>query len=83
MTPGFDVSHISGGSQVVNVDGRTWIWRWCTRPDILVGPNRYYQHRFVNFTSNGKVDRISAPFYFHDRQIEFAAGLAYFPDKSS
>jgi hypothetical protein len=24
---------------------------------------------------------MSMPFYFHDKQIEFAAGLAYFPDK--
>jgi hypothetical protein len=25
--------------------------------------------------------RLSPPFVFHDKQIEFAAGLAYFPDE--
>jgi glycosyltransferase involved in cell wall biosynthesis len=76
--PGFDVSHISGGSQVVQVDERTWLALVHEAGFIPGRPNRYYQHRFVSFWPHGGVDRISAPFFFHDRQIEFAAGLAVF-----
>jgi glycosyltransferase involved in cell wall biosynthesis len=78
--PGFDVSHISGGSQVVKVDDRTDCWLALVHEagTIPGRPNRYYQHRFVIFHADGRVDRISLPFFFHDRQIEFAAGMAYF-----
>ena len=76
--PGFDVSHISGGSQVVHVDDRTWLALVHEARTIPGRPNRYYQHRFVTFHADGRVDRISPPFFFHDRQIEFSAGLAYF-----
>lgn len=79
--PDFDVDHISGGSQVVQLDERTWIALVHEVGFIPNRPNRFYQHRFVSFRVDGRVDRISAPFVFHDKQIEFAAGLAYFPQK--
>jgi glycosyltransferase involved in cell wall biosynthesis len=79
--PGLDVSTISGGSQVVQVDEHTWLAVVHEARTIPGRPNRYYQHRFVCFRSNGRVDRISAPFYFHDKQIEFCAGLAVFGKK--
>jgi glycosyltransferase involved in cell wall biosynthesis len=79
--PGFDVSCISGGSQVVQVDERTWLAVVHEAGFIPGRDNRFYQHRFVAFWSNGRVDRISAPFFFHDRQIEFCAGLAVFDKK--
>jgi glycosyltransferase involved in cell wall biosynthesis len=75
---GVDVSRISGGSQVVYVDERSWlavVHEACYIPGHV---NRFYQHRFVTFWTNGRVDCISAPFFFHDRQIEFCAGLAVF-----
>jgi glycosyltransferase involved in cell wall biosynthesis len=75
---GLDVSRISGGSQVVQLDERTWIALVHEACSIPGRYNRYYQHRFVSFWPDGRVDRISAPFFFHDRQIEFAAGLAVF-----
>jgi glycosyltransferase involved in cell wall biosynthesis len=74
----FDVSHISGGSQVVKVDDRLWLALVHEARTIPDRSNRYYQHRFVVFLSDGRIERISPPFFFHDRQIEFAAGLAYF-----
>jgi hypothetical protein len=74
----FDVSRISGGSQVVQVDERTWLAVVHEAAVIPGRPNRFYQHRFVTFWPYGKVDRISPPFFFHDRQIEFCAGLAVF-----
>jgi glycosyltransferase involved in cell wall biosynthesis len=79
--PGFDVSRISGGSQVVQADERTWLAIVHEAGFIPGRSNRFYQHRFVVFRPNGRVDRISAPFFFHDRQIEFCAGLAVFGKK--
>lgn len=82
-----NVGHISGGSQVIQIDERIWIALVHEARSIPGRPhNRYYQHRFVSFLSpNGGVDCgvdwISPPFCFHDRQIEFAAGLALFGDK--
>jgi len=75
--PAFDANHISGGSQVVQLDARTWVALVHEARHIPGRPhNRYYQHRFVSFKPYGGVDKISQPFFFHDRQIEFAAGLA-------
>lgn len=77
---GVDVNHISGGSQVIDVDG---VWLALVH-EARVTPGhsiRYYQHRFVVFDDEGRCLRISLPFCFHDRQIEFAAGLAYFSEK--
>lgn len=76
--PGFDVSRISGGSQVVKIDERTWLAVVHEAGVIPGRSNRFYQHRFVAFWANGQVDRVSPPFFFHDRQIEFCAGLAVF-----
>ena len=70
--PGLDVSAISGGSQVVEIDERTWLAVVHEARTIPGRSTRYYQHRFVSFFPHGRVDRISAPFFFHDRQIEFA-----------
>jgi glycosyltransferase involved in cell wall biosynthesis len=76
----WNVGHISGGSQVVKVD-RHWLAIVHEARQIPGRPNRYYQHRFVIWDHHKRVERISEPFFFFDRQIEFAAGLAYFPEK--
>jgi predicted GH43/DUF377 family glycosyl hydrolase len=75
-----DVGHVSGGSQVVDVDGN---WLALVHEARLIPGHsiRHYQHRFVVFDDEGRLLRWSLPFCFHDRQIEFAAGLSYFPDK--
>jgi glycosyltransferase involved in cell wall biosynthesis len=70
--------HISGGSQVVKIDERTNLALVHEARTVPGRSNRYYQHRFVVLRPSGLVERISAPFFFHDRQIEFAAGLAVF-----
>ena len=41
---------------------------------------RTYWHRFVWFDADLMVRRLSLPFVFLDRQIEFCAGLAYHPN---
>jgi tetratricopeptide (TPR) repeat protein len=41
---------------------------------------RTYWHRFAWFNHDGELRRLSLPFVFLDRQIEFCAGLSYHPD---
>ena len=82
--PKFDVGHISGGSQVVTVKTHLVTHYLALVHEARTIPgsvNRYYQHRFVELDKDGKLLMISPPFCFHDKQIEFAAGLAYLPDK--
>jgi hypothetical protein len=77
---GFDASQISGGSQVIEADG-VYLSLVHEARTIPGRPNRYYAHRFVRYAVDGAVTGMSMPFYFHDKQIEFAAGLAYFPER--
>jgi glycosyltransferase involved in cell wall biosynthesis len=79
--PKIDPSRISGGSQVIKAEGINIAL--VHEANFIPGRphNRFYQHRFVTFADDGGMLRISRPFYFHDRQIEFAAGLAYIPEK--
>jgi hypothetical protein len=76
----YATGHISGGSQVIEAEG-VYLALVHEAGTIPGRPNRYYQHRFVIFEEDGRLARISPPFVFFDRQIEFAAGLAYFPAK--
>lgn len=50
--------------------------------EAVNGPDgkRTYWHRFAWFTNEGELRRLSLPFVFYDRQIEFCAGLAKHPD---
>jgi glycosyltransferase involved in cell wall biosynthesis len=77
---GFDASQISGGSQVIEADG-VYLSLVHEARTIPGRPNRYYAHRFVRYAVDGAVTGMSMPFYFHDKQIEFAAGLSYFPER--
>lgn len=76
----WDVGCISGSSQVVDV-GEYHLAIVHEAGAIPGRNNRYYRHRFALFRKDKNLHALSAPFYFHDKQIEFAAGLAYFPDK--
>ena len=40
---------------------------------------RYYAHRFVFYDVDLAVVKISKPFVFHDKGIEFAAGMCIHP----
>jgi len=79
--PQWNVDHISGGSQVVELDNRTFLALVHEARTLPGRSSRYYQHRFVIFDGHGQLSGISPPFFFFDRQIEFAAGLAWLPDK--
>ena len=74
------VEHLSGGSQVIEAEGQ-YLALVHEAGAIPGKPNRYYSHRFVRLGPAGAVLGVSPPFVFHDRQVEFAAGLAYFPAK--
>ena len=68
--------HFSGGSQVIDIRGErlALIHEAIDLPGA--NPARVYQHRFVSFHRTGTwIERISDPFCFHGRGIEFAAGM--------
>lgn len=72
------VDHISGGTQLIPFKGGKLAIVHEAR--IYPGTSRrYYMHRFVKFGKDGTVQQISRPFVFNDKQIEFAAGLAWSP----
>ena len=78
QTP-FATEKLSGGSQVIPFKGG-WlalVHESRTRPG---DGKRYYQHRFVWWDAAKILRQISIAFVLHDRQIEFAAGLAWHPD---
>jgi glycosyltransferase involved in cell wall biosynthesis len=78
---GLDVGHVCGGTQVVDIDDITALAIVHEARMIPGRSARYYQHRFVKFRPDGVVASISLPFVFFNKQIEFAAGLVYLPEK--
>jgi hypothetical protein len=75
---GIKVDHISGGTQLIPFRGGKLAIVHEAR--IYPGTSRrYYMHRFVKFGKDDTVQQISRPFVFNDKQIEFAAGLAWSP----
>jgi hypothetical protein len=72
----WDVGHFSGGSQVVNIDESSALAVVHEARFIPGSTDRYYQHRWVSYRKDGSLRKISLPFYFHEKQIEFCAGLA-------
>jgi glycosyltransferase involved in cell wall biosynthesis len=74
--PTLAVDQLSGGSQCVPFDSGYIAIVHEARPDPTNG-KRYYQHRFVWFDKEYVLRKVSKPFVFFDKQIEFAAGLAH------
>lgn len=75
----FDTDHFRGGGQVIqfNEGYLAIIHEAGQRPH---DQQRFYQHRFVWMTYDFVLERISKPFVFHEKQIEFAAGLCIHPE---
>jgi glycosyltransferase involved in cell wall biosynthesis len=71
----FATDCLSGGSQVISFKGG-WL-AIVHESRIKPGGKRYYQHRFVWWDAAHILRKISPAFVLHDRQIEFAAGLAW------
>ena len=64
----------SGGSQAIPIDDG----HLCLIHEraIFEDGGRCYTHRWVWFDAEWRLTRLSLPFIFHDRGVEFAAGLA-------
>jgi glycosyltransferase involved in cell wall biosynthesis len=73
---GLAVENISGGSQAIAYKAGYLAVVHESKIDPATG-QRCYQHRFVWWDKDLVLQRVSRPFVFHERQIEFAAGLAY------
>lgn len=67
-----------GGSQMISFCGG---WLALIHEVSLDGNARRYQHRFVWFDTANTLRRVSLPFFFHTNGIEYAAGLAWHPDR--
>ena len=74
--PTLATDQFSGGGQVVPLDDGWVAIVHEARPDPTNG-KRFYQHRFVWFDETFALQKVSRPFVFFDKQIEFAAGLAF------
>lgn len=71
-----DVDHMAGGGNVVRWEGGWVALVHEARMDPAHGySKRYYQHRFVWMDHTFEVQRVSKPFVFEAKQIEFAAGF--------
>lgn len=76
--PDYDVGQVNGGSQVIRF-GSEYL-AVVHEAFYMEGGQRYYVHRFAQLDREFKLLKLSKPFVFFDRQIEFAAGLAWHPD---
>lgn len=77
----FHTGDISGSSQCIPFNNGFL----AVVHEAITGPNgkRTYWHRFAWMSLDGTPRRISKPFVFFDRQIEFCAGIAVHPDNQS
>lgn len=76
--PPVAVDNISGGSPLIRFRNG---WLGIVHEAIDPGDyRRVYIHRWVWFSADYTLRRLSVPFCFHERQIEFAAGLALHPN---
>lgn len=76
--PPVAVDNISGSSQVIHWNGDGWLAVVHTAHALPNEPwKRFYFHRFIQYDVDFKVRRISLPWCFHDRVIEFCAGMCW------
>lgn len=76
--PTLAVDQIAGGGQVIEFEGGWLAIVHTAQPDPNNG-KRYYQHRFMWYDHEFVLQKVSRPFVFFDKQVEFAAGLALHP----
>lgn len=79
--PPLAVDNISGSSQVIPFDDG-WLAVTHTAHALPNEPyKRYYHHRFIEYTADFAVRRVTLPFCFHDRVIEFCGGMCWSLDR--
>ncbi|MGY2997356.1 glycosyltransferase involved in cell wall biosynthesis [Mesorhizobium sp. URHB0026] len=78
--PAIAAQSFRGGTQLIAFAGG-WLalihevqWRTAEK-------RRYYLHRFVWFDEADALRKVSRPFFFDKKGVEFAAGLAWHPDE--
>ena len=73
---------LSGSSQVIPFrrGDDEWIAIVHEARQTPNSPLRYYQHRFVTYNADFKLNRLSRPFVFNEKVIEFCAGMCWHPD---
>lgn len=71
------LDHLRGGSQAIPFDGG---WLAVTHEVTLVEEKRAYMHRFVWWDADDVVQKLTEPFIFIARGLEFAAGLCWHAD---
>jgi len=76
-TPAIAARQFKGGSQLIAFDGG---WLALIHEVQSRDRRRFYHHRFVWFDETNRLCRVSRPFFFHKKGVEFAAGLAWHPD---
>ncbi|MER9658017.1 hypothetical protein NKJ26_32175 [Mesorhizobium sp. M0152] len=77
--PAISAEQFRGGTQTIAIDGGwlAMIHESSVRPP---GGRRDYHHRFVWFDVTDTLRKVSRPFFFDRKGVEFAAGLAWHPD---
>ena len=73
VVPTFAADAFRGGSQAIAFDGG---WLSLVHEVMISGNSRVYLHRFIWFDADLVLKRASETFWFVQRGIEFAAGLA-------
>jgi len=78
----FMTDNLSGSSQLIPWGHGGWLGISHTAHPLPHEPHkRYYYHRFIEYGRDMSVTRMSLPFCFHDRVIEFCAGMCWHPEK--
>jgi len=75
----WDISALGGGTQVIPFH-QGYLAIVHEARQIPGQPTRYYSHRFVSWDDKFNVVKISKPFGFHEKTIEYAMGLCWHPD---
>jgi hypothetical protein len=79
--PAFMTDNISGSSQLIHWGAGGWLGVSHTAHPLPNEPyKRFYYHRFIEYTSSMRVTRMSLPFCFHERVIEFCNGMCWAPE---
>ena len=80
-TTGLDTAHIRGSSQLIPFESG-WLSIHHEAGFIPGRQTRHYFHRFMYHDAAFRLTRVSLPFVFEDKQIEFCAGMCWHPDNN-
>jgi glycosyltransferase involved in cell wall biosynthesis len=76
-TPPIGAENFRGSSQAIHFDGG---WLTIVHEVLWREGRRFYQHRFVWFDRAMRLRRVSRPYVWRNKGVEYAVGLAWHPD---